>query len=445
MSAVAKRWVLPIRTWFVIGAAIVFFGVAAPIGAIVAFSEEGDAEDRAERVATQLRENVDRWEDPAWQESVRSTLRDEGEGGVVLLVDGREVHRTAPGVIPGAGTRTQWVLHTEEFTDSDSVFTALVYLPLDKDPPVPEFLLMVGVMFVIVTIAIAWVFGRMTVRPLQAAHRAAQQVAEGDLAVTLPRSRVTELDQVNVAFETMAAELHHSLEQQAALEEERRLFITAIAHDLRTPLFSLRGYLEGLRDGIAETPEQQSRYLAVASAKSDELERLVSDLFDYTRLAYLHQPPERHSLDLSVFLQQIVRDRQPEAETKHIPLRFNSTVRPCTVLADRYLLTRAVENLLDNALRYTPDGGTIDVRCGEDDDDAWFSVADSGPGIAADDLPHLFEPLYRGDPSRSRETGGAGLGLTIAHRILVAHGGTLTAANGASGGAQFTGRVPSQN
>jgi len=426
MSAVAKRWVLPIRTWFAIGAALVFFGVVAPIGSIVAFSEEDDAEDRAGRVVAQLRENVDRWEDPAWLESVSSTLRAEGDDGVVLLVDGQEVHRSAPGVFPGAGSRTQWVLHSEEFAYSDSVFTALVYVPFDEDPPVPEFLLMAGVVFVIVTSAIAWVFGRMTVRPLRAAHRAAQQVAEGDLAVTLPRSRVTELDQVNGAFEAMAAELHRSLEQEAALEEERRLFIAAIAHDLRTPLFSLRGYLEGLRDGIAETPEQQARYLAVTSAKSDELERLVSDLFDYTRLDYLHQPPERHSLDLSVLLQQIVRDRQPEAETKHISLRFTSTVGLCTVQADRYLLTRAVDNLLDNALRYTPDGGTIEVRCGEDDDDAWFSVADSGPGIAANDLPHLFEPLYRGDPSRSRETGGAGLGLTIAHRILVAHGGTLT-------------------
>jgi signal transduction histidine kinase len=306
-------------------------------------------------------------------------------------------------------------------------------------------LLMGGVVFVTVTIAIAWVFGRMTVRPLQAAHRAAQQVTAGDLAVTLPRSRVTELDQVNVAFEGMAAELHRSLEQEAALEEERRLFIAAIAHDLRTPLFSLRGYLEGLREGIAETPEQQARYIAVASAKSDELERLVSDLFDYTRLDYLHQAPEWHSLDLSVLLQQIVRDRQPEADTRRISLRFTPTVRACTVLADRYLLTRAVDNLLDNALRYTPDGGTVEVRCGEDDEHAWFSVADSGPGIAANDLPHLFEPLYRGDPSRSRETGGAGLGLTIAHRILVAHGGTLTAANDAGGGARFTGRVRSQN
>jgi signal transduction histidine kinase len=352
------------------------------------------------------------------------------------------VHRSAPRAIPEAGTRTQWVLHQEEFALSDSIFTALVYVPLDEDFSVAEFLLMVGVVFVIVTIAIAWVFGRMTVRPLRAAHRAAQQVAEGDLAVTLPRSRVTELDQVNLAFEAMAAELHRSLEQEAALGEERRLFIAAIAHDLRTPLFSLRGYLEGMRDGIAETPEQQARYIAVASAKSDELERLVSDLFNYTRLDYLHQPPERHSLDLSVLLEQIVRDRQPEAETKRIALRFVVASRPCTVLADRYLLTRAVDNLLDNALRCTPDGGTIEVRCGEDDAEAWFSVADSGPGIAANDLPHVFEPLFRGDPSRGRETGGAGLGLTIAHRILVAHGGTLTAAHGANGGALFTATIP---
>jgi signal transduction histidine kinase len=157
----------------------------------------------------------------------------------------------------------------------------------------------------------------------------------------------------------------------------------------------------------------------------------------------LHQPPERHALDLSVLLQQAVRDRQLESEAQRVVLRSTPSARPCTVAADRYLLTRAVGNLLDNALRYTPDGGTIDVRCGEDEGVVWFSVADSGPGIAAGDLPHLFEPLYRGDASRSRNTGGAGLGLTIAHRILMAHGGTLTAANGAAGGALFTGTIPS--
>src|SRR5205085_7981670 len=109
---------------------------------------------------------------------------------------------------------------------------------------------------------------------------------------------------------------------------------------------------------------------------------------------------------------------------------------------DGHLLARAVANLLDNALRHTPDGGQIRVRWHWEDATLVFTVADTGPGIAAHDLSHLFTPLYRGDASRNRQTGGAGLGLTIARRILQAHGGDLTAANGATGGAVFTATLP---
>jgi signal transduction histidine kinase len=114
------------------------------------------------------------------------------------------------------------------------------------------------------------------------------------------------------------------------------------------------------------------------------------------------------------------------------------------VEGDEHLLGRAVENLLDNALRYTPAGGKIEVRCGADGEVVQFTVADTGPGIAPRDLPHLFEPMYRADPSRSRETGGTGLGLAIARRILRAHGGDLRASNRAGGGAEFSGLLPRQ-
>ncbi len=115
---------------------------------------------------------------------------------------------------------------------------------------------------------------------------------------------------------------------------------------------------------------------------------------------------------------------------------------PCPLMGDSHLLARVVENLLDNAVRHTPAGGRIQVRWGCEQATLHFAVADSGPGIAAHDLPHLFTPLYRGETSRNRRTGGAGLGLAIARRILRAHGGDLTAANGPTGGAVFTGTLP---
>jgi signal transduction histidine kinase len=257
----------------------------------------------------------------------------------------------------------------------------------------------------------------------------------------VPDSRVREVAEVGAAFGTMGAALRDSLRRQAAIEQERRLFIGAVVHDLRTPLFSLRGYLEGLSAGVADTPEKRARYVAVAEEKAAALERLVADLFDYTRLEYLEQAPRTQPLDLVALLRRAVEGMRPRAEARGLALRLCAAM-PCPIDADSHLLTRAIENLLDNAVRYTPSGGSVRVSCAEGAEGVAFSVADTGPGIPIADLPHLFTPLYRGESSRNRRTGGAGLGLTIARRIIRAHGGDLRACNGDEGGAIFTASLP---
>lgn len=217
--------------------------------------------------------------------------------------------------------------------------------------------------------------------------------------------------------------------------------IGAVVHDLRTPLFSLRGYLAGLESGVADTPEKQRHYFTVAQEKADALERLISDLFDYTRLEYLEETPVRERLELDELLETLVDGMSPQAVAKGVTMHVD--VAPeCPVAGDRHLLTRAIENLLDNALRHTPSGGTVVTTCLRSGDHVVFSVRDTGPGIPEADLPHLFAPLFRGETSRNRRTGGAGLGLTIARRIIRAHGGELEAANAPEGGAVFNGRLP---
>ncbi|MGH2345613.1 MAG: sensor histidine kinase, partial [Chloroflexota bacterium] len=139
---------------------------------------------------------------------------------------------------------------------------------------------------------------------------------------------------------------------------------------------------------------------------------------------------------------QTLAGARPLAAAKHISMTSEEPGKPYPLMGDSHLLARVVENLLDNAVRHTPAGGRIHLHWGRDGDRLYFTVADSGPGIAAHDLPHLFTPLYRGETSRNRQTGGAGLGLAIARRILRAHGGDLTAANASVGGALFTGTLP---
>ncbi len=290
--------------------------------------------------------------------------------------------------------------------------------------------------------AIAWFLRRAIIQPLESTSEAARRVARGELHVALPSSQVREVAELNRAFESMSDDLQASLERRTAMEKERRLFITAIAHDLRTPLFSLRGSLEGIRTGIAASPEQQARYLRIASEKADQLERLIADLFTYTRIEYMGETPTTTELDLAGLLREIVEGAGPRAQEQQVTLSLDGPGEPLVVNADGHLLTRAVENIIDNALRHTPEGGTIRIALATEDTGPTITITDSGPGFEEQDIPLLFEPLYRAESSRNRTTGGAGLGLTIAHRIITAHGGTLTARNAPSGGAQLTINLP---
>lgn len=396
-----------------------------------------------------LTSGADRWSDPAWHEQLGSEL-DAHDIDIVLYQDGVEIYRSTPvpepepGPGPEEGAVRQFIVPGE-----GPERMALIYgdgLPWDEEGNEPW---LVPVAFLgtlaLTVVGISMFFGRSVVKPLAATSAAAGEVAGGNLDITLPSSRVREVAQVNEAFMGMSKALQESLQHEAALERERRLFIGAIAHDLRTPLFTLRGSLEAMETGVADTPEKQAKYLSIAQDKADTLERLISDLFDFTRLEYLEQTPDWERFDLGALLRRLVEGFQPRASAKGLELVLDDRLASSVVSGDPHLLTRAIENLLDNAIRYTPSGGQVRVECLQDHRSAVFSVIDTGPGIPPADLPHLFDPLFRGEESRNRRTGGAGLGLTIAHRILIAHGGELTARNGTPHGAIFTGTLPRAN
>lgn len=283
-----------------------------------------------------------------------------------------------------------------------------------------------------------WYFSRAILRPLAALSRAARQIARGDLDFTLPTAQVREVNEFGAAFLAMRGDLQAALARQAELEQERQFFVSAIAHDLRTPLFVLRGSLQALEQGIASSPEKVAHYVQVAQAKADEMERLVADLFTYTRVERLEQGACHEPVDLVAVIARAIASAQSLAEQRQIALALDPPAGAWTTEGDAYLLGRAMTNLLDNALHHAPEGGTISAAWQASAEVFILRIADTGPGIAPQDLPHLFAPFYRGEVSRNRATGGAGLGLTIAQRILVAHGGTIAAGNQPEGGALFT-------
>lgn len=473
------RRTLPLRLWLAL-ALIAIVGLPAIVisgGATLIARPQPPEQVRVAAVQRFLAESVAWWRDPNWQRGAGRQLFRMGVDVQVVDATGHQLF-----VTPGAlkmlqqwGTVTALLLGRTP--RPPSLATPLVpprYVttvvipapaslrsehPMTNHPPLgiaylwlaprpPDWVQTWGLplaglaALLLALVAVAVFLERLVLRPLAALSKATRQIAAGDLDIHAPSSAAREVDEVSAGLAVMRGALHNALEHQQALEQERKLFIGAVAHDLRTPLFMLRGYLEGLETRVVTTPEKVAEYVHECRAKADALERLIADLFTFTKVEYLEQEPRRESLELGALLRAAVEGRQLQAEEAGVALVLDGPRTPCALVGDSQMLTRAVENLLENALRHTSAGGQITVSWGADGAGLVWRVADTGAGIAAQDLPHLFMPLYRGEASRNRQTGGAGLGLTIARRILQAHGGDLTAANRAIGGAAFTATLP---
>jgi signal transduction histidine kinase len=285
----------------------------------------------------------------------------------------------------------------------------------------------------LVALALALVAGvvllrRWVVAPLARLAADAQRIAGGELDVTPVSSRTREVAEVGAALHGMADGLRGALAERETAEEQRRFLVSAIAHDLRTPLFTLRGSLEAIEHGIGNGDQ-----LRRAQDKATLLDRLVGDLFTFSRLEYAGPELEREPLD-------VVRLAREAADTVDPQIVVAAPDDAVVLDGDHAVLLRVLVNLLDNAARHARSRVELRVSAGEAE--VRLEILDDGPGIDPDDLPQLFEPLFRADRTRNSATGGAGLGLAIVRRLTAAHGGTVEAGNRPEGGACFTVRYP---
>jgi len=266
-------------------------------------------------------------------------------------------------------------------------------------------------------LAVAAMAGTATARsitaPLRAFADAATRVGRGDLSLRVPEVGGDELVGVARAFNSMAASL-----QQA--EAARRQLLADIAHELGTPLAVLQANVEGMLDGVVAAAPQR---LASLHMQTQLLTRLVRDLRDLALAQEGQLPLDRRSLDLGALAREVVEVARALAEDKQVVL----DVAPAalTVSADRDRLAQVLHNLLANAIRYTPPGGTVRLAASRADGEVRVEVSDTGPGIPGDELPRIFGRFHRVDRSRSRATGGAGLGLAIVKHLVEAHGGRV--------------------
>lgn len=304
-----------------------------------------------------------------------------------------------------------------------------------------------GLLFAVFLVAIA--LRRYIIKPLDAMQLAAAQIATGDLDVDrLSKSRIREIAEVRNGFESMVRALQDSFQKQVALEEERTFIVNAVAHDLRTPLFALRGYLDGLERGIANTPDKMMMYVSVCKESSEQLDRLVADLFAFAQIEYIDPNAfgiQNDTVDIADVVRTSVESIRILAKEKDISIFVDTVSGNTFVQGDRHLLIRVANNLIDNAVRHTPRGGTIRVQLKVINGKTYVSVRDSGTGFTPEDLLHVFEPLYRGDESRNLANGGTGLGLTIAQRIVRRHGGDIMIENNLDIGGTVTFWLPARN
>jgi len=277
---------------------------------------------------------------------------------------------------------------------------------------------------------------------IQLLKDAAENLAQGDLQTRVPVQGHDEVAVLANTFNQMAAQLQSADQKQRELESLRRDLIAWVSHDLQTPLTSMRAILEALSDGVVEDPETVKRYLNTAQRDVKNLSALIDDLFQMAQLDAGGFPLHRAESSLSDLVSDTLESFTELAKQQEVIIEGNVDSDVDPVMMDTQAIGRVLNNLIGNALRHTSNHGRVSVWVRRTNQNVEVTVSDTGAGIRADDLPHIFERFYRGEKSRNRGTGGAGLGLAIARGIVQAHGGEINVESEIGKGTQFTFQIP---
>src|SRR5688500_8548740 len=279
----------------------------------------------------------------------------------------------------------------------------------------------------VVTVVVAVVVFNPARRRLAALEQAAHRLGEGDLTARAPQSGGDEIARVAAAFNRMASELET---RDAALRTSdvlRRQMMADVSHELKTPLTAMRGYIETLRmPEVALDAERRDRYFETIDRETRRLERIVKDLLDLARYEHGGVVLQKRVFDIQRLFENVAGRHEREAQKKAVAIHIHVDPMADQVVADPDRIEQAIENLVGNALRHTPSGGTITLRATLTAGAAALSVSDSGGGIAPEHLPHVFDRFYKVDASRAAESTGSGLGLSITKAIIERHGGTIS-------------------
>jgi len=297
------------------------------------------------------------------------------------------------------------------------------------------------------SLLLTYFVSRSIIRPIKKLEAAALQIKDGDLSHKVEATTKGEIGQLSIAFEDMRVRLKQSIDQSLQYEENRKMLLSHISHDLKTPISAIKGYVEGIMDGIANTEEKRSRYMETIYRKAADMDQLIDELFLFSKLDLQTVAFDFKVIDIIRYLEHFLDEQRFDLEKSGVRLLYREQAEPIMIAADPDKLSRVLTNILNNCVKYMGQHSElaakdITVRVKELEQHALVEIEDSGPGIDKDDLPYIFDRFYRAEQSRNSETGGSGLGLAIVKQIIEGHGGVVWAENAEHGGARFCLKLP---
>ena len=273
-----------------------------------------------------------------------------------------------------------------------------------------------------------WIY-RSIATPLVKLKKATQNIKEGNLDFVLEVEGDDEFSELCRDFEEMRKRLKESAEEKVLLDKENKELISNISHDLKTPITAVKGYVEGIMDGVADTPEKMDRYVKTIYNKTNEMDHLINELTFYSKIDTNRIPYTFSKLTVEDYFSDCAEEVGLELETRGIELVYANYVESgVQVIADGEQIRRVIHNIISNAIKYMDKPkGIIQIRVKDVGDFIQVEIEDNGKGIAAKDLPSIFDRFYRTDVSRNSSKGGSGIGLSIVKKILEDHGGKVWA------------------
>ena len=300
-------------------------------------------------------------------------------------------------------------------------------------PQIREFLgeMLVSVILIMAmtcSFLMAWIY-RSILTPIETLKKATRNIRDGNLDFEVEIGDDDEIGELCADFEEMRIRLKESTEEKVVFDSQNKELISNISPDLKTPITAVKGYVEGLLDGVADTPEKQKKYLRTIYNKANDMDRLINELTFYSKIDTNRIPYTFNKINVKEYFDDCFEDIGMEMSQQQVSLSYDNKVAPdVMVIADAEQIKRVINNIVGNSVKYMdkPDK-SIAIRVMDVGDFVQVEIEDNGRGIAAKDLPYIFDRFYRTDTSRNSSKGGSGIGLSIVHKVMEDHGGKVWA------------------